>query len=481
MRSSNKLLVISTLLISMGASAVPADWKGSLSFDTTILSDFRRTTDDCDDTLNSECIRDDGGDSARFQSLILRLNPEIIVNDSLTVFSELSTGSVRTTNLGSSSTPDTNGGGGYYAQTTSSSLNINQLYAELYADTALYKVGRFAKGFGLGAVLSDGNKATDRFFSGYEGIEIQLKLGNFYLTPMYAKVFSPTINDGTPGQNPNGSADSIETNIIAGYDNPNSSLKFGILYSVRETARRTEQFSTTGVGVGAAQNVTLIDIFISKTWERFSMGLEVPMMSGTVGNTYNTGDADVDASAIIFESKYELSKKWNVGLNAGRTSGDDGASDTFEGMYLHPNYQISEVMFRYNYHGFNNADAYNIYRSSMVNATYAQLYADYKSGEWTWKMSLLWAQANETAKEGDDFYNHDRGAVGTAAAGVADQSADLGYEADISFEYQWNPSVNFSGFVGYHVVGDYYAFTNTAEELSLTNVLSSGFRLQIEF
>jgi len=450
-RNLNHLLLVVSFLISSAAIAVPADWKGSLSFDTNILSDFRRTNDSCDDTLNGECIND-SGNNARFQSLILQLRPEIIVNDSVTIFSELSTGAVRTTNLGADTSPGSDGGannpsGSYYAQTTSSTLNVNQLYAELYADTALYKVGRFAKNFGLGAVLSDGSKSTSRFFSGYEGIEIQLKLGNFYLTPMYAKVFSPNISPDAAVNtgNPNGSGDAIETNIIAGYDNPNNSLKVGLLYSVREVERRTAQFGGT-----QAQSVTLIDIFVSKTWDRLTVGLEVPMMSG------------------------------NVGINAGFTSGDDGSSDTFEGMYLHPNYQISEIMFRYNYHGFNDASTYNIYRSSIVNSTYAQLYADYKSGEWTWKMSLLWARANEVAQNGDDFYNHDRGTRATAST---DQENDLGWEVDLSFEYQWNPSVNFSGFLGYHSVGDFYAFSNdpTAGDLSTTDVLASGFRLQVEF
>ena len=480
MRNLNRVLLITSFLISSVALAVPADWKGSLSFDTNILSDFRRTNDACDDNLNSECIND-SGNNARFQSLILQLRPEIIVNDSVTIFSELSTGAIRTTNLGSDTTPgETDGSinpsGSYYAQTTSSSLNVNQLYAELYADTALYKVGRFSKDFGLGAVLSGGSKSTDRFFSGYEGIEIQLKLGNFYLTPMYAKVFSPNITPGNADGNPNGSGDSIETNIIAGYDNPNNSLKVGLLYSVREVERRAPQFTGS-----QPQNVTLIDLFISKTWKRLSVALEVPMMSGSAGNAFNTGNADIDSTAVIFESKYELSKKWNVGLNAGFTSGDDGSSsNSFEGMYLHPNYQISEVMFRYNYHGFNDANTYNIYRSSIVNSTYAQLYADYKSGEWTWKMSLLWARANEVAEAGRDFYNHARGTAGTPA--VTDQENDLGWEADLSFEYQWNPSVNFSGFLGYHSVGDFYAFSNdTAGELNTTDVLASGFRLQVEF
>lgn len=476
MRNLNTLALILTLTFVSSAFAVPADWKGSLHFDTNLIQDFRRTGDSCNDALNGECIKEEES-NARFQSLVLKLSPEIIVNDGVTVFSELSTGSVRTVNLGSSTEADSNGGGSYYAQSTSSSLNVNQLYAELYADTALYRVGRFAKHYGLGAVLSKGDKATDRFFSGYEGIEMQLKLGNFFLTPMYAKIYSPNTTVGSADGNPNGGYDAFETNVIAGYDNPNQSLKFGVLYSVREVETKSNLYTA-----GESQNVTLIDVFLSKSWERLKVGLEVPMVSGTVGNAYGTGDADFDSSAYVFESEYELSSKWKVGINGGMVKGDNGETDSFEGFYLHPNYQIAEIMFRYNNHGFNDANAYNIYRSSIVNTTYAQFFAHYTSGEWTWKMSVLWAKANEVAKEGDEFYNHGKGAKGTTVA-ISDQSEELGYEADLAFEYQWNPSVTFSGYLGYHVVGDYYSFSNdpAEEELSLNNVMSSGFRLGVTF
>lgn len=471
-RNLNKLALTLMIIFTSSVYAVPADWKGSLSYDTNLIQDFRRTGDSCDASQNGECIKEEE-DNARFQSLTLKLSPEIIVNDGVTIFSELSTGSVRTTNLGSSTTADKNGGGSYYAQTTSSSLNVNQLYAELYADTALYRVGRFAKHYGLGAVLNRGGEATDRFFSGYEGIEMNLKLGSFYLTPMYAKIYSP--NQATTGDgNPNGRYDAYETNIIAGYDNPNQALKFGVLYSVREVETQSQLYAA-----GESQNVTLIDVFISKTWERLKVGLEVPMVSGKIGNAYGTGDADFDSNAYIFESEYELSSKWKVGINAGYTKGDDGSTDSFEGFYLHPNYQIAEVMFRYNYHGFNDANAYNIYRSSIVNSTYAQFFAHYTSGEWTWRMALLWAKANEVAQDGDAFYNHDKGVLVNSANG--DQSDELGYEADLAFDYQWNPSVKFTGFLGYHSVGEYYEFSGDGSDLDLNNVMSSGFRLGVTF
>jgi len=461
----NKLLLLSILSsLSLSAWAVPADWSGSLAFDTNIIKDFRRTSDTCDPAKNGECIKPEE-DNARFQSMTLKLNPNIIVNDGVTIKAELSTGSNRTSNLGSATNHDSKGGS-YFAQTTNSTMNVNQLYAELYADTALYKIGRFSKHYGLGAVINAGNNPTDRFFSGYEGIEAGLKLGNFHLTPMWAKLHTTS--------NPNGRYDAYETSVEAMYDNPNRNMKFGVYYGIREIESNNDLY---GTGTGP-QNVTIIDVFFAKSWEKFSFELEIPMLSGEVKNTYGTGDADFDTNAYILETTYKLNNKWNVGINAGIVKGDDGTTNSFEGMYLHPNYQIAEIMYRYNYNGFNDATNYNIYNSSIVNSTYAQLFFHYNKGEWTWKLSALTAKANQVAENGKVFYNHAKQATATA---IADQKDDLGYELDISFDYKWNPSVNFTGYLGYHFVGDYYKFSNDTEELSTTNVMASGMRLAVNF
>jgi hypothetical protein len=54
-------------------------------------------------------------------------------------------------------------------------------------------------------------------------------------------------------------------------------------------------------------------------------------------------------------------------------------------------------------------------------------------------------------------------------------------ELDLGFDYRWNPNVTISGYYGYWKVGDYYAFTNKAEELSLSNVHGGGLRATLEF
>lgn len=446
------------LIISNCAVAAPIDWNGSLDFNSEIIRDFRRTGDNCTPSDGSECINPDE-DNARFQNMVFKLNPSIIVNDGVTVKGEFSAGTNRTTQLGENTERQT----AYFSQSTSSNLNVNQIYAEIYADTALYRVGRFAKHYGLGAVINSGTNPWDNYYSGYEGFEAQLKLGSFNLTPMIAKIHTDA--------DPNGGTDVYETSVMAMYDNAIKNLKVGIYYALRESSSSNSKYGS--------QEMTLMDVFVEKKWDKFKVGLEIPMITGDASSGYGNGDADFDSNAYILETTYTLNSKWDVGLNAGMVKGDDGSSDSFEAMYLHPNYKIAEVMFKYNYHGFTDS-TYDIYNSSIVNATYAKFFANYSSGEWTWKLAAIWAKANEVAQDGKDFYNHDKGKLVTGAA--ADQSDDLGYELDVAFDYQWNPSVIFSGFLGYHFVGDFYAFSNEAsDELSVSNVMSTGMKLSVSF
>ena len=94
-------------------------------------------------------------------------------------------------------------------------------------------------------------------------------------------------------------------------------------------------------------------------------------------------------------------------------------------------------------------------------------------------MSAFWAMANEVASTGSDFFDHDQRKVVTA---LADQSDDLGYEFNLSFDYKWNPNITISGLMAYHIVGDYYSFANDANnELDTANVLLTGMNLAISF
>lgn len=472
-----KLIFLLTTLFAAELYALPIDWNGSIGFDNNIITNARRTGDDCPSPgTGSYCINDDNN-NARYQSFILKLNPTIVINDSASIKGEISTGRLRGGFAGEDTQVEN---GSYYSQSTSGTqtLTANQLYVELYADTALYRFGKYAKGFGLGGFINKGENTWDRYFSVYDGFEAEFKLGKLTLTPIYSRLASPTNGpDGTDTAAEDrytGRYDTIETAISGVYIDPNKNFEFGIYYGIRETETNSELY---GTGSGP-NNVTLIDVYFKKSWESFGIALEVPMLSGDVGTTYGTtNEEDIDTNAFIFESYYEMNSKWRLGLDAGSVKGEDGTEE-FNGMYLHPNFRIAEVMFRYNLAGFQNKNQ-NIFNSSINNTNYAKLYTRYQSDEWTWNIAVIMATANEVAKTGDSFYNHE---TNTFATANADQEDDLGMEFDISFDYQWNPNIYVSGFIGYYQVGEFYEFTNnSAETISVEDITASGFRISLDF
>ncbi len=466
MKKSINLYSMLLLLISTSVQALPIDWSGSLGFDQNIIKNARGTTDDCNPaTAGSQCVTKDNK-HARFQSLLLRLNPSIIVNDSVTIKGEVSTGEFRGGFLGD----DSNNDDSYFGQSNSgTAINFNQIYAELYADTALFRVGKYAKHFGLGAVINSGTKSWDRFFSGYQGVEAEFKLGNFKLIPAISKL------DSDAGL-PNGKHDTNEQSVIAMYDNSNSNLKLGVFYAMREVETKSDLYDNEST----SHEMTIIDVFVEKVWERLTLGLEVPMLSGEVGTSFSdkTVDQDYDARAFILEASYELNQFWTIGINGGSVSGSDNDEKKQGAMYLHPNYQIAEIMFKYNLEGFQNS-AENAFRSNITNANFAKFYTRYQSDAWTWRMDIIMAKANEAAQKGDDFYDH---SSQTYQAANDDQEDDLGMEFDLAFDYKWSPSVTVSGYIGYYKVGEFYAFTNdTSEEIEVSDITASGMKINIGF
>lgn len=466
-----QLCATALLILPATALALPIDWNGTLGFDTSIIKNARGTSDSCTAGAGSTCVKDDNT-HARYQSMLLKLSPTIIVNDSTSIKGEISTGSVRGGFLGQDA--EMANSGSYFSQTSSgSTLNVNQLYAELYSDTALYKVGKFSKHYGLGAVINDGKNSWDRYFSLYNGLEAYFKLGNFKLIPVWAKIDS-NLNQ-TTATAPNGKYDAHETGITAMYDNSNINMKAGVYYAIREVETSNDLY---GANTGS-HSVNIIDIFLERVWGKFSIGLEVPVITGEVGGSYGGSEQNYNSTSYILETAYELNPKWKVGFNGGMINGSDGDNGDHEAMYLHPNYQVAEVMFKYNLQGFQD-NTENIFNASIVNTNYAKFFARYHNDAWAWNLAFIMAKANETASDGEQFYDHAYGQYKTNSNGN-DQADDLGWEFDISFDYEWNPNIFVTGFLGYYKVGEFYEYTGNSDEIAVSDITASGFRLSVNF
>lgn len=479
------LATLSALSIN-SVQALPIDWSGTFGVDSHYLSNTRRTSSRVDKDSRKQGSQQIAGSDkgASFQSYIFKLNPTIIINDGVTLKGELSTGSIRGGFAGGEGQNENNNSYFFTSPSQNSNLNINQLYAELYADTALIKIGRMSKDYGMGVIYDGGTDAWDRYFTMYDGIEAEMKIGNFSLIPYWAKI--SILSEDRENLDPSRKSDVRELGAIAKYHNKNRDLLVSILYAKRSSEPNNGFYSRTDVDgrgnpTGDANRgkteVTIIDPFIQKKWKDFTVSFEAPIITGDYGNILGTSDSKIAANAYILDAKYDINPKWEVGLKAGQVSGDKAGTSKFEAAYLHPNFQIAELMFRYYYPGFTEGGR-SIFNSPITNAQFARLHGTYKTDKWNWKAAFIFANAMETAQAGKLSYHHERNYAFTADR---KQSKDLGFELDVGFDYLWNPNVMISGYYGYWMVGDYYAFTNESKEQSLSNVHGGGFRVTVGF
>lgn len=438
-------------LLPIASQALPIDWHGSFGVDSTLVSDYRRIknkTDLTSGTAGSQEVALHTGNKASlsWQSYVFRLSPTMVINDAATFFGELTTGYANGGFLGDSpqvNASGTNGGAIYYHnQAAGSNVNIRRAYLELYSDTATYQVGRHTTEWALGAIYNDGNDTWDRHASSRDGITMKLKIGNFHIAPFWSKDANPGYTDAT-------SAKQYGASLL--YDNQERDIAFGILYAKKSSNANNTSFNTTG-----DTDISITDLFLKKVWGKFDFGVELPLLSGdlktTVSDTYS-------AKALLFQSNYRWSDTWTIGFDFGQVAGHDGAGRKFGALYLNPNYQIANLLFRYNMNAVSTPGTSSIYDSYITNARYFKLRSAFNSEKWTFEQAIIFAQAMETAKAGAQAYNHTKNTVFNASY---NQDKNLGTEIDLNAKYHWNKEISIGTGLGYLITGDYFGYTNTA-------------------
>ena len=98
-----KILILALLLFTYSnknIQALPIDWQGEITFDSHYLNNARlieNTADNSNSDIGSYEISNNstGDNEASFQSYIFKLNPTIIISDSVIIKSEISNGQAR--------------------------------------------------------------------------------------------------------------------------------------------------------------------------------------------------------------------------------------------------------------------------------------------------------------------------------------------------------------------------------------------------
>tara|TARA_B100000925_G_scaffold273240_1_gene237814 strand:+ start:9642 stop:11093 length:1452 start_codon:yes stop_codon:yes gene_type:complete len=458
-------LLITLLIYSSNSFSLPIDWQGEITFDHHYLSNARFIQETGNGTGNigsTEVLKNGFNENeASFQSYIFKLSPTIIVSDSVILKGEISNGLARGGRLGDDSAnnfgTETNPGR-YYNNTPAGTnqLNLNQLYARIYGTTATYEIGRHPIHWGLGALVNNGSESQSRFSTIRDGITAKVKLGKFSIEPFIARSFSSDSLSSESNQSEIGGTllfNSIE-----------SEMKLGVYYSSittgeNESQRRADTNNTGSTTPFNEGKIKVTDFYFEKSYKNINLKIEVPILSGTIGNVFqNSQSSNIDSKGMIAQLVYTHNDQWLLKSTIGNVNGEDGTAGSFEGLSLHPNFQVSNIMFNYNRAAVWDTNE-NIFDSSITNSTFLDLDLIHKSNQSTWILGFTYAVANEAAKAGSSAYNHLTGKTFSAAF---DQDESLGLEVDLDYEYQLSEETLIDLSLAYFSPGDFYAYTNTA-------------------
>ena len=475
-----KLVSILCLLsLPQAVYALPMDWHGVVGMDSTLIDNYRRITQTAQNpsTGTQEVALAPGMHAnASFQSYVFRLHPVIVINDAATFKGEIGTGYGRGGRLGDDSTTSLQGGFGNALYNTNLSgnntgLQLRQFYLDLYSDTATYRIGRQASHWALGAVINNGEEAWDRHAHVRDGVTMKIKLGNFHIAPFWAKISS---------------ADSLtratrvrEYGFSFYYDNIEQDIAFGLLYSKKSNGSFNQSVTANLTGVPLPlgyTDVKLIDLYFKKTFGKFTFAVELPLLAGRLGDVYvGQGNTNYKARAFILESSMKMGASWKIGVDWGKVNGDNGNTNSFDAMYLHPNYQIANVLFRYNRRAVASPNTINVYDSYINNAVYFKFHSEYSSHKWNFRNAFIIANADEVARAGSGTaFNH---LTNVAFVPTVDQDDSLGFEIDFDLDYHWNTETVIGMGFGYLFSGDYFTYTNDA---AITNDAEDSFVFQLK-
>jgi hypothetical protein len=477
-RTVSCALVFSALTLGVDTPRVQAldlDWQGRFQAETNTLFGYshEQATD------QGYTIPNNGESPANFQNLFLSLRPRVLVNDNVSIFSDLWFNSPDAGFFGSNTTS-----GGTYSinRTGNATVSARALYAEVATDFGTFRVGRMPLQFGLGLIWNSsapGNRS--RLPSYGDGMSLTTKLGAFKVTPAFVKYQQARLT-GTPQAAFQANSGITDYALNLSYQNEDEQMDAGLQFMRRLAGPASgivDPFATAAPGgavgvTGYAYNVW--DFYAKKKAGMMTYAVEVPLVTGLVASqSYST-------VAGAFNARADLNDFWNLKLNLGAASGQgSNSSDKLTAFYFHPDYRPGLILFNYNLRNISKGTG-SFYDNPITNARFVSLSAGYARGKFSHELLGLYALADQVA-DGTSarFFNAWSGHYETSAGGLQPQGKGLGFEVDYSLGYDWDESTRFGADFGLFFPGSFYTFSNTAVSNTQNTVFGTHLGMTVRF
>ena len=470
------------------ASALELDWHGQFRAEENVIYGYTHGVPAS--ANNGYTIPNSGDSPATFQNLFLRLSPRVLVNDNVTIHSDIWLGLPDNSFFGS----DGRNTRSYYQTATgNAAVTAHLLYGEVATDFGTVRIGRVPLNWGLGLIWNSKEDGTDRLPSNGDGISLLTKLGSFQFSPAIIK-YEDAVGSNTaasPSSTSSLVSNSGATDYTASlmYRNDDEQIDLGVMFirriaginsSVINPFQVTDNTVPTPALGFKGYSYNVWDFYAKKKAGIFTLSAEVPLISGTVaGVDYSTVAGALKATA-------QASEKWTFNVNIGTASGQDNGKglvppNKLNVFYFHPDYRPALILFNYNRR--NIATGTNSpYDSPISNAKFISFGGKYSTGKWSHGLQAVYAVADKTCDGNANVcYNTWDRHFETQNAGVPKQDSGLGIEGDYSLGYQWDESIRFGLDAGVYFPGAYYDYNNSAVPNAHKTVFASNLNLLVKF
>ena len=491
------------------AKALEIDWSGQFWSEFNFVHNYSMDSsgagvgfDNARFSAQGYYIPSAGNHDASFQSLFLRLNPKVIVNDNVLLKSEWWVGDPIFGMFGSSLPYGADQTQHYSTFSRGSLISAQRFWGEFISDFGTFQVGRVPLQWGLGVVWNSGDALWSRYMSTGDAVRWIAKFGSFMFAP---SVIVPSIGNTVGGScavanqtctyGQNGGGGLVDYSLILKYESPEEDIEGGINLIKRLGGSSQDVNSNLVANGRSSRNLLTYDFYVKKKFHQFSIGAEVPLGSGTLaGATYK-------GIGVAGELSWKASEEFNLLMKLGYASGQASANadqtlGSFDSFYFHPNYHLGMIMFNYQLANFYKPQTQNSraaggmpqsalgspYDNPIVNAQYVALATQFKASEqWSIRPTFVYAIAPQVAKAGQAFYNYWTRQVTATNTATRDQSKSLGFEFDLGVTFQWDDHFMITWDNGLYIPGKFYAFSGTPVENATSTVFASSLRLGVSF
>ncbi|NDG83412.1 MAG: hypothetical protein EBX52_00050 [Proteobacteria bacterium] len=450
------------------------DWKGEFRGETNTLFGYAQDAT----SVSGYAVKNNNDSPANFQNLFFSLRPRVLVNDNVSIHSNLWFNSPDSGFFGSNTvtnrTPTYHG-----VQSGTGTLTAREFFAEVATDFGTFRVGRVPLHYGLGLVWNSEGGLKSRLPSNGDAMTLNAKFGALKLSPGFVKYQQASVVGGSM-QPLSGISD---YSLGISYSNDDEQLDIGLLFLRRLAGQDsgvvnpffTDAYVPGGPVASAGYAYNIWDFYAKKRSGIFTVAAEVPIASGIVASQqYSTVAGAVKASAAV-------SDHWKLKADVGSASGQgNAATNKLTAFYFHPDYRPGFLMFNYNYQNIANGTG-SYYDQPVTNARFFSFAGEYSSGKFSHEFLTLIGFADQVADGANNFFNTQLGRFETATPGITAQGKNLGFELDYGLGYDWDEFTRFALDLGLYVPGSYYDFNNTATPSTHKSVFGTHLSMAVKF